>query len=100
MHVGVCQIQLRLPENGTLKDKRQVVRSVTSRTRHKFNVSIAEVADNESWQLATLGITSVSNSARHADEVLGSVVADPLGNILIDHANPPGTTLYYRAALE
>ncbi|MDO8751802.1 MAG: DUF503 family protein, partial [Dehalococcoidia bacterium] len=39
MHVGVCQIQLRLPENGTLKDKRQVVRSVTSRTRQKFNVS-------------------------------------------------------------
>jgi autotransporter-associated beta strand protein len=33
-------------------------------------------------------------------QVLGSVVADPLGNILIDHANPPGTTLYYRAALE
>ena len=43
MHVGVCQIQLRLPENGTLKDKRQVVRSVTSRTRQKFKVSIAEV---------------------------------------------------------
>ena len=75
MNVGVCRVTLRLPENQSLKGKRRVISSLCSRIRNKFNVSIAEVADNESWQLATLGITSVSNSARHADEVLGSVVA-------------------------
>ena len=75
MNVGVCSVTLRLPENQSLKGKRRVISSLCSRIRNKFNVSIAEVGDNESWQLATLGITSVSNSARHADEVLGSVVA-------------------------
>ena len=74
MHVGVCQIQLRLPENGSLKDKRQVVQSVTSRTRQKFNVSIAEVEDNDHHQLLTLGISCVSNHPRHANEVLSHVV--------------------------
>ena len=74
MHVGVCQIQFRLPENGTLKDKRQVVRSVTSRTRQKFNVSIAEVEDNDHHQMLTLGVTCVSNDPRHANEVLSHVV--------------------------
>ncbi|MFH1141950.1 MAG: DUF503 domain-containing protein [Chloroflexota bacterium] len=74
MHVGVCQIQLRLPENGSLKDKRQVVRSVTSRTRQKFNVSIAEVGSNDHHQMLTLGVSCVSNDARHANEVLSYVV--------------------------
>ncbi len=75
MHVGVCKITLRLPENGSLKGKRRVVSSLSSRLRNKFNVSVAEVEDNETWQIATLGITCVSNSARHVDEVLGSVTA-------------------------
>ena len=74
MNVGVCTIQLRMPENGSLKDKRQIVRSVTDRVRGRFNVAIAEVADNDVWGLATLGIACVSNDPRHADEVLAKVV--------------------------
>ena len=75
MFVGVCRITLRLPENSSLKDKRQVVQSVTKRLRNKFNVAVAEVADNDTWQIATLGISCVSNDARHAREVLDHVVA-------------------------
>ena len=75
MHVGVCKITLRLAENESLKGKRRVVSSLCSRIRNKFNVSIAEVEDNQAWQLATLGISCVSNSSRHADEMLQSVVA-------------------------
>jgi len=75
MIVGVCRITLRLPENSSLKDKRQVVQSVTKRLRNKFNVAVAEVADNDTWQIATLGISCVSNDARHAREVLDHVVA-------------------------
>ena len=74
MNVGVCKIQLRLPENGTLKGKRQVFRSVSSRVRHKFNVSIAEVESNDRHQLLTLGITCVSNDSRHANEILSQEV--------------------------
>ena len=75
MNVGVFKVTLRLPENQSLKGKRRVVASLRSRIRGKFNVSIAEVEDNESWQVATLGITCVSNSARHTDEVISEVVA-------------------------
>ena len=75
MTIGVCRVTLRLPESGSLKDKRQVVRSLTQRLRNKFNVAVAEVADNDTWQIATLGITCVSNDARHAREVLDHAVA-------------------------
>ena len=75
MHVGVCKVSLRLPENQSLKGKRRVVNSLCTRIRDKFNVSIAEVADNEAWQLATLGITCASNDSRHIDEVLSGVLA-------------------------
>ena len=74
MNIGVCRIRLRLPENGTLKGKRQVYRSVSSRVRHRFNVSIAEVEDNDQHQLLTLGVSCVSNDSRHANEILSHVV--------------------------
>ncbi len=74
MNVGVCRIKLRLPENLSLKGKRRVVKSITARVVNKFNVSIAEVDDNDLWQVATLGISCVSNDKRHANEVLSRVV--------------------------
>jgi len=75
MTVGVCRVTLRLPESSSLKDKRQVLRSLTQRLRNKFNVSVAEVGDNERWQIATIGVTCVSNDARHAQEQLDNIVA-------------------------
>ena len=74
MQVGVCQVSLRIPENMSLKGKRQVLKSITSRINNKFNVSIAEVDDNDQWQLATLGICCVSNSKQHVNEILSKVV--------------------------
>ena len=74
MNVGICKFRLRLPENGTLKGKRQVFRYISSRVRNRFNVSVAEVEDNENHQLLTLGVVCVSNSARHANEPLSHLV--------------------------
>ena len=74
MNVGVCRISLRLPENLSLKGKRRVLKSITTRVRSKFNVSVAEVDDQELWQLATLGICCVSNDNRYTNEVLSKVV--------------------------
>ncbi len=74
MNVAVCQIRLRLPENLSLKGKRQVLKSITTKVGNKFNVSVAEVDDHDLWQLATLGICCVSNSKRHANEILSKVV--------------------------
>ena len=57
-----------------LKGKRQVVKSVTARLKNKFNVSVAEVEDNDLWQLATIGICFVSNDKRFTNEVLSKAV--------------------------
>lgn len=75
MHIGTARITLQLPENGSLKGKRRVIGSLMARVRNKFNVSIAEVDFNDSWQTAVLGLTVVSNSSRHADEVITNVVS-------------------------
>lgn len=74
MHAGVCQIRLRFPENLSLKGKRGVLKSITTRLRSRFNVSVSEVADHDLWQIATLGIGCVSNDKRYANEVLSKVV--------------------------
>jgi len=74
MNVGVCRIELRLAENLSLKGKRRVLKSITTRVSNKFNVSVAEVGDQNLWQLATLGICYVSNNSRYTNEVLSKVV--------------------------
>lgn len=71
----MLRFTLRIPQSGSLKDKRQVVRSVAQRIRNKFQVAVAEVDDNEAWQVATIGVACVSNNARHADEILAEIVA-------------------------
>jgi uncharacterized protein len=73
MVVGVCQITLHLPASHSLKDKRQVIKSVMARVRQQFEVAIAEVDEQDRWQTAVLGVSYVSNSSRHADEVLAHV---------------------------
>ena len=74
MHVGVCRIRFRIPENMSLKGKRRVLKSITSRVASKFNISVAEVDDQDLWQLATLGVVCVSNDKRYTNEVLSKVV--------------------------
>lgn len=74
MNVGACRVVLRLPENDSLKGKRALVKSLAARLRNKYNVSVAEVDDNERWQIVSLGITCVANNERHINEVLSRVV--------------------------
>jgi len=74
MNLGVCRIKLRLPENQSLKGKRQVLKSIIARVRNHYNVAIAEVDDQDVWQSATLGIACISNNTRQTNEVLSKVV--------------------------
>ncbi len=73
MIIGVCQITLHLPECHSLKEKRQIVKSLMARVHNQFEVAIAEVANNDLWQIATLGMSCVSNNSQHASEVLERV---------------------------
>lgn len=74
MIIGVCRIKLRIPENMSLKGKRSVLKSIITQLKNKFNVSVAEVDDQQLWQIATLGVCSVSNDSRYANEVLSKVM--------------------------
>jgi len=74
MSLGLCTIKLRLPENHSLKDKRKVLKSITTRVRNRYNVAIAEMDDQDLWQVATLGIACLSNDAQQVDKVLSKVV--------------------------
>ena len=75
MHIGVCTLQAHLPEARSLKAKRSVARSLTTRLRNQFNVAVAEVADNDMWQRLTIGVCCVSNDSSHADQILSHVVS-------------------------
>jgi hypothetical protein len=72
--VGSSRVTLRLPENASLKGKRQLVRSLSQRLRNKFSVAVAEVDSQDRWQIATIGIVCVSNDARHARAMLDGVI--------------------------
>lgn len=74
MVVLVGEVQLHLPESRSLKDKRQVVKSLKERIRNRFNVSIAEVDYMDLWQRCAIAIAVVSTTRAHADEVLANVV--------------------------
>lgn len=73
MVIGVCRITLHLPGCHSLKEKRQVVKSLTARLRNRFEVAIAEVEEQDRWQTAILGVSYVSNSSQHVDNVLAQV---------------------------
>ncbi|MGH7256345.1 MAG: DUF503 domain-containing protein [Nitrospirales bacterium] len=74
MVVGLCTVELYIPDGHSLKAKRQVLLSLKDRLHGKFNVSVAEVGDQELWQKAVLGIACVANEGAHVNEVLSQVL--------------------------
>ncbi|MBC7248550.1 MAG: DUF503 domain-containing protein [Actinobacteria bacterium] len=73
MYVGALKLELYMPQCRSLKEKRQVLRSIIDRTRGRFNVAVAEVDKHDLWQLSSLGVTCVSNSEYAARETLHRV---------------------------
>lgn len=74
MVLGVCRLQLLLPEAHSLKEKRAVVQSLLAQVRRKFNVAISEVEDQDRWQVAGLGFCVVSADGRHADRMMAEIM--------------------------
>ncbi len=74
MIVGLCTIELYIPDGHSLKAKRQILLSLKDRLRRKFNLSVAEVGDHELWQKAVLGIACVSNESAHVNSVLDQAI--------------------------
>ena len=70
MYVAVSRITLHLSASQSLKSKRGVVRSLIARVRQRFNVAVAEVDYLDKWQRCLIGVSAVSNDARHVDSQL------------------------------
>jgi hypothetical protein len=74
MTVGLARLTLFLPDSHSLKEKRMVLRRIKDRARQKFNLSIAEVGDNELWQRTVLGAAIVGNDRRFVESALDEIV--------------------------
>ena len=73
MPIAYLTLELRIEGAHSLKDKRQVVRSVKDRLRNSFNISIAEIEVTDLWQRATLGVVSISDSRDYLDGLMKNV---------------------------
>ena len=74
MHVGILQVEISIPDAMSLKDKRQVVKSLKDRIAHGHNVSIAEVGALDEHRRCILGIAMVSNDMRYVEGALSKLV--------------------------
>jgi len=70
MVVGLCTVDLHLPDGHSLKAKRQVLSSLKTRLRGHLNISVAEVGEQDLWQRAVLGMVCVANETRRVNQVL------------------------------
>jgi len=80
MHVESARLTFHIPHANSLKDKRQVRRSVIERARQKFNASIAEVDTQELYRTLTVGVAVVSGEFSHAQNSLDEIVRFMEGN--------------------
>ncbi|MBM4104078.1 MAG: DUF503 domain-containing protein [Planctomycetes bacterium] len=74
MTVGTLIIQIPLPGIGSLKDKRRIVKSLTERLQSRFNVSIAEIAAQDSHRIAVIGLAVVANEGSFVRRQLDAVL--------------------------
>jgi hypothetical protein len=74
MFVCVARLTLDIPDSGSLKAKRQVLRRVTDRVKAKFNVAVAEVEDNDVWTRAIIALSVVGNERKHVNEQMDKII--------------------------
>ena len=86
MPVGLLTLELHIPDAQSLKDKRQVIRSLKDKLRRQFNVAVAELDHHDLWQRSVVGVVTLSNEERHVQESLQQVLDEAdsiLGSFLI-----------------
>jgi uncharacterized protein len=87
MVIGLLTLELLIAESQSLKDKRQVLKSLLETTRQRFNVSAAEVDHLDLWQRATIAVACVSKDQVFVDQVLNKVLRTIEGNPRVEVAN-------------
>lgn len=85
MIIGALTVELQLGDANSLKEKRRILKSLIERIKNRFNVSVAEVAEHDLWQRATIGISIVSCDQTFVHKVFAAVIKfiDAQGTVLI-----------------
>jgi len=88
MPIGLLTLEIHIPDAQSLKDKRQVLRSLKDRLRGHFNVAVAELDFQDVWQSSVVGVVTLSNAEQHVEQSLQQVLDEAykiLGPLLISH---------------
>ena len=89
MPVGLLTLELHIADAQSLKDKRQVLRSLKDRLRAHFNVAVAELDFEDTWQRSVVGVVTLSNEEHLVEEALQKVLAEAdniLGSMVVNHS--------------
>jgi len=73
MYVIYGKVQILIPHAASLKDKRQIINSIISRIKNRFNISISEIEFQDLWQRSCLGFAAISNSAADTELILQTI---------------------------
>lgn len=76
MPIGLLTLEIHIADARSLKDKRQVLRSLKDRLRAHYNVAVAELDHQELWQRARVGVVSISGDGKHLEESLDAIAAE------------------------
>ena len=74
VHIAVLLLELHIHESGSLKSKRKIIKSLKDRVHAKFNVSFAELAENDKWQRAVCGVSMIGNDRRYLDGCMQEIL--------------------------
>jgi uncharacterized protein len=88
MPIGLLTLEIHIPDARSLKDKRQVLRSLKDKLRAHFNVAVAELDHQDLWQRAKVGVVTISNDGKHLEESLQAIAEEServLGRDLASH---------------
>lgn len=76
MPIGLLTLEIHVADAQSLKDKRQVLRSLKDRLRANFNVAVAELAYQDLWQRSRVGVVSLSGDSKHLEESFAAILAE------------------------
>jgi uncharacterized protein YlxP (DUF503 family) len=76
MPIGLLTLEIHISDAQSLKDKRQVLRSLKDRLRAHFNVAVSELEHQETWQRSRVGVVSISGDAKHLEESMAAIAAE------------------------
>ena len=76
MPIGLLTLEIHISDARSLKDKRQVLRSLKDRLRAHFNVAVSELDHQDVWQRSRVGVVSISGDGRHLEESMSAIAAE------------------------